>query len=133
MDSSRSQINRRRRVTNANWWQMIPARMSSSKIVPVLPDFQDVVQLLLAYHAERVERLVLERLDDAFDERLKVWRHGASLLDLAYHRPEYRIERSDILRIRIALNSAQWQPWILRLQRDERTRCGCVRLSGRVR
>jgi hypothetical protein len=44
--------------------------MSASFIVPVSPDFQDVIQVLLVDDAKAVQNLVLEGLNDAFDERL---------------------------------------------------------------
>ena len=44
--------------------------MPASVIVPIRADFKDVVEMLLADHAERIEHFVLERLDYAFNERL---------------------------------------------------------------
>ncbi len=44
--------------------------MSASFVVPVGPDFQDVIQMLLVDDAKAVQHLMLECLYDAFDERL---------------------------------------------------------------
>jgi hypothetical protein len=57
-------------VTFSHWRQVIPTGMSASFVVPVSPDFQDVIQVLLVDDAKAVQHLVLECLDDAFDERL---------------------------------------------------------------
>ena len=52
----------------SNWRQVVPTGMSASFVVPVGPDFQDVIQVLLADDAKSVQYLVLERLNDPFDE-----------------------------------------------------------------
>jgi hypothetical protein len=44
--------------------------MSASLVAPVGPDSQDVIQVALVDDAKAVQNLVLEGLNDAFDERL---------------------------------------------------------------
>ena len=46
--------------------------MSAPPIVPVRPDFLDMVEVLFIHHAKSVQDLVLERLDNALDECLQV-------------------------------------------------------------
>ena len=66
------QIDRRCRDAFTDRWQMIASRMAASFVVPVGPNSQDVIQVLLADDAKAVQDLVLERLNDAFDERLQI-------------------------------------------------------------
>lgn len=47
--------------------------MASSLIVPVGPDFQDLIQMLLVYHVKAVQSLLLYRLDDTVGEPPAVW------------------------------------------------------------
>ena len=72
--------------------QMVPPGMPAPVIVPVLGHVKNVVQVLLADHAERVQDLVLERLDHPLDESLQVRRPRRRLLDLAAGRSEDIIE-----------------------------------------
>ena len=53
--------------------QVVAARMASSLIVPVGPDFQDLIQTLLVYHVKAVQSLLLYRLDDTVGEPPAVW------------------------------------------------------------
>jgi hypothetical protein len=46
--------------------------MTAALVLPVGSDFQDVIQVLLVDDTEAIQNLVLEGLDDAFDEGLKV-------------------------------------------------------------
>jgi len=57
-------------VTFTHWRQVVSTGMSASFVVPVGPDFQDVIQLPLVDDAEAVQHLVLECLNNSFDERL---------------------------------------------------------------
>jgi hypothetical protein len=51
---------------------MIPAGMSAPAVVPIGADFQGVVEVPFANHAEAVQDLVLERLNDPLDKRLQI-------------------------------------------------------------
>ena len=71
-DAMRLQIHHCRCFIVAHRRQMIAAGMSTSMVVPLSPDFQNVVELLFANHAECVQHFVLERLDHPLDECLQV-------------------------------------------------------------
>lgn len=59
------QVHNRRFAFISHRRQVIAAGMTSSAIVPVGPDSQDVIQVLLAAHAKTVQHLVLERLESS--------------------------------------------------------------------
>ncbi|MEZ6134234.1 MAG: hypothetical protein R3C53_04900 [Pirellulaceae bacterium] len=58
--------------TLPNWRKLVSPRMAAAVVIPILRNAKDVVQVALAEHARRVEDLVLEGLDDSFDEGLQV-------------------------------------------------------------
>jgi hypothetical protein len=70
--STPGQVNDRRLIVVSDWRAMIPAGMSASLIVPIGTDSQDVVEVPLADHAESVQDLVLECLNDPLDKGLQV-------------------------------------------------------------
>ena len=52
--------------------KMVPPRMTTPVVVPILRHAKDVVQVLLANYAARIEHLVFERLNHSLNERRKL-------------------------------------------------------------
>src|SRR6056297_4201310 len=75
------QIDSRRLAFIAHRRQVIATGMTAPEVIPVLRHSKDVIQVLLADHAERIEHLVLQCLNHPLDERLQVgWSRGGFLI-----------------------------------------------------
>ncbi len=88
--------------------------MSASFVVPVGPDFQDVIQVLLVDGAKAVQHLVLEGLNDTFDERLKVRRFDRRFLDCAAIACEHVVERLNVFGVLVTLQYSAGQVLVLK-------------------
>lgn len=62
------QIDHRRFAIVTNRRQVVAARVAAPTIIPVLRHAEDVVEMSLTHHAERVEHFVFQRLDHSLDE-----------------------------------------------------------------
>ena len=87
--------------------------MAAPLVVPVRPDPQNMIQVLLVHHAKTVQNLVFQRLDHAFHERLEVRRPCRRLLDLAALAGEHSVERLHVLGVLVALHDRAWQVLVL--------------------
>jgi hypothetical protein len=70
--STPGQVNGRRLIVVSDWRAMIPAGVSSPTVVPISANSQDVIEVPSADHAESIQDVVLECLNDPLDKRLQI-------------------------------------------------------------
>jgi len=77
------QIHHRRLTRLPYRRQVLPSRMATPVVVPILAHPQEVVQMPFVHHAKRVEHLMLQRLNHPLNDGLQIRRPRTRLLDLA--------------------------------------------------